>query len=62
MNEGRELHLMKSMQEMIVKFGKGVPQSEKDFLDGIIQKLEKGVELEPKEKEFVDKNMKAVFD
>lgn len=62
MQKDKALHLMKSMKDMIAKYGAGVPQSEKDFLDGIIQKLETGAKLEPKEQQFVEKNMKSVYE
>lgn len=62
MNTSRALHTMKGMQDAIQRFGVVVPRHEKDFLDGIVVKLENETTLTTKEQEFVDKNVNTVFD
>lgn len=62
MNTSRALHTMKGIQDAVRLFGAGVPQSEKDFLNQIIVKLENGTPLASNEQQFVDEKVKAVFD
>lgn len=62
MDRDKALHMLTSMKSLITKFGAGVPQSEKDFLDGVILKLETDVPLKPNEQQFVEKNLKSVYE
>lgn len=62
MNKSRALHTMKGIQDAVRLFGAGVPQTEKDFLNNLIVKLENDTVLTADEQQFVDDKVKAVFD